>query len=74
MTSELTVSENFELIVNWFLNLLVCNVIEREIKREKIQMKPPKMDDGCIVNGWYTHRSTTDLGYLKIILLDYFLR
>jgi hypothetical protein len=27
--------------VNWFLNLLDCNVIEREIKREKVQMKPP---------------------------------
>ena len=30
-----------ELIVNWFLNLLVPNVIEREIKREKVQMKLP---------------------------------
>ena len=28
------------MIVNWFLNLLDCNVIEREIKREKVQMKP----------------------------------
>ena len=24
------------------MNLLVCNVIEREIKREKVQMKPTK--------------------------------
>ena len=32
----------FELIVNWFLNLLDRNVIEMEIKREKVQMKPPK--------------------------------
>ena len=31
----------FEPIVNWFLNLPVCNVIDREIKREKLQMKPP---------------------------------
>ena len=23
------------------MNLLVCNVIEREIKGEKVQMKPP---------------------------------
>ena len=23
------------------MNLLVCNVIEREIEREKVQMKPP---------------------------------
>ena len=30
----------FELIVNWYLNLLVDNVIKREIKREKVQMKP----------------------------------
>ena len=30
MTSELTSSEYFELIVNWFLNLLDGNVIERE--------------------------------------------
>ena len=30
-----------ELIVNWFLNLLVCNLIEREMEREKVQMKPP---------------------------------
>ena len=29
------------MIVNWFLNLLVCNVIERKIEREKVQMKPP---------------------------------
>ena len=36
MTSELTSSEYFELIVNWFLNLLVRNVIEREIEREKV--------------------------------------
>ena len=41
MTSELTSSKYFELIVNWFLNLLVRNVIEKEIKREKVQMKPP---------------------------------
>ena len=34
-------SKYFELIVNWFLNLLVGNVIEMEIKREKVQMKPP---------------------------------
>ena len=27
--------------MNWFLNLLVCNVNKREIKREKVQMKPP---------------------------------
>ena len=40
MTSELTRSEYFELIVNWFLNLLVRNVTESEIKREKVQMKP----------------------------------
>ena len=26
--------------MNWFLNLLDRNVIEREIKREKVQMKP----------------------------------
>ena len=26
--------------MNWFLNLLVCNINEREIKREKVQMKP----------------------------------
>ena len=26
--------------MNWFLNLLVCNVIEKEIKWEKVQMKP----------------------------------
>ena len=39
MTSELTSSEYFELIVNWFLNLLVRNVIEREIEKEKVQMK-----------------------------------
>ena len=26
--------------MNWFLNLLVRNVIEREIEREKVQMKP----------------------------------
>ena len=38
MTSELTSSEYFQL--NLFLNLLVRNVIEREIKREKVQMKP----------------------------------
>ena len=25
--------------MNWFLNLIVCNVIEREIKREKVKMK-----------------------------------
>ena len=25
------------------LPVLVCNVIEREIKREKVQMKPPIM-------------------------------
>ena len=43
MTSELTSSKYFELIVNWFLNLLVRNVIEREIEREKVQMKPPQM-------------------------------
>ena len=36
-----TISKYFELIVNWFLNLLVRNVNEREIKREKVQMKPP---------------------------------
>ena len=36
MASELTSSEYFELIVN----LLVRNVIEREIEREKVQMKP----------------------------------
>ena len=34
-------SEYFELIVNWLLNLLVCNVIEREIETEKVLMKPP---------------------------------
>ena len=27
--------------MNLFLNLLVCNVIERKIKKEKVQMKPP---------------------------------
>ena len=27
--------------MNWFLNLLDPNVMEREIKREKVQMKPP---------------------------------
>ena len=27
--------------MNFFLNLLVCNVIERKIKKEKVQMKPP---------------------------------
>ena len=27
--------------MNWFLNILDHNVIEREIKREKVQMKPP---------------------------------
>ena len=27
--------------MNWFLNLLVRNVIEREIEREKVQIKPP---------------------------------
>ena len=26
--------------MNWFLNFLIRNVIEREIKREKVQMKP----------------------------------
>ena len=31
------------MIENWFLNLLICNLIEREIKREKVQMKPPKI-------------------------------
>ena len=36
-----TMSKYFELIVNWFLNLLACNFIEREIKRENAQMKPP---------------------------------
>ena len=41
MTSELTSSKYFELIVNRFLNLLVRDVIEREIEREKVQMKPP---------------------------------
>ena len=41
MTSELTSSDYFELIVNCFLNLLVHNVIEREIERENVQMKPP---------------------------------
>ena len=47
-----SISKYFELIViwvvNWFLNLLVCNVIEREIKREKVQMKPPL--DWFIIN------------------------
>ena len=28
--------------MNWFLNLLVCNVIEREIEREQVQMKLPE--------------------------------
>ena len=36
-----TISKYFELIVNWFLNLLVRNIDERKIKREKVQMKPP---------------------------------
>ena len=27
--------------MNWFLNLLVRNVIEREIERERVQTKPP---------------------------------
>ena len=43
MTSELTSSKYFELIVNRFLKLLVRNVIEREIEREKVQMKPPSV-------------------------------
>ena len=41
MTAELTSSKYFELNVNWFLNLLVCNVVEREIEREKVQTKSP---------------------------------
>ena len=35
-----------------FLNLLVRNVIESEIKREKVQMKPPQIwidDQECLV-------------------------
>ena len=43
MTSEIASSKYFELIVNLFLNLLVHNVIEREIDMEKVQMKPPKI-------------------------------
>ena len=41
--------------MNWFLNLLDRNVIEREIKREKVQVKPPlvmvKLLDGLFKNG-----------------------
>ena len=29
------------------VNLLVCNVIEREIEREKVQMKPSYISVGC---------------------------
>ena len=45
MTSELISSEYFELIGEVIpeLILLVRNVIEREIKREKVQMKPPQV-------------------------------
>ena len=41
MTSELSSSEYFEVIVNGFMILLIRNVIEREIERERVQMKPP---------------------------------
>ena len=35
--------------MNWFLNLLVRDVIEREIKKEKVQMKPP--NEFCLFYG-----------------------
>ena len=37
---EIPVQLHLELEVN----SLVCNVIEREIEREKVQMKPPNID------------------------------
>ena len=45
MTSKLTSSKYFELIVNLF----ICNVIEREIEREKVQMKPGGFKPPAIV-------------------------
>jgi hypothetical protein len=36
--------------VNWFLNLLVRNVIEREIEMEKVQMKPLQISSAMSQN------------------------
>ena len=47
LTVELPVQSHLELEVN----LLVCNVIEREIKREKVQMKPPQGDFKGVSDG-----------------------
>ena len=35
----------YQNILNWFLNLLDRNVIEREIKMEKVQMKSPIVEE-----------------------------
>ena len=39
VSSNTTYQNILKLIVNWFLNLLDRNVIEREIKREKVPYK-----------------------------------
>ena len=40
---ELTVEIPVQLHLELEVNLLVCNVIERKIEREKVQMKPPSI-------------------------------
>ena len=45
---ELTVEIPVQLHLELEVNLLVCNVIESEIEREKVQMKPPMVNVGKI--------------------------
>ena len=76
MTSELTSSKYFELIVNWFLNLLVRNVIEREIEKEKVQMKPSQVfkRTQATLNQYLNLMDTTSLciqGPCNILFISY---
>ena len=41
MPFELTVEIPVQLHLELEVNLLVCNVVEREMERERVQMKPP---------------------------------
>ena len=71
MTSELTSSKYFELIVKWFLNLLYWNGNGRRIKQEKVQMKRP-IDCANFVHN--THKTGTSLlSLIKIPMSNSFL-
>ena len=57
--------------MNWYLNLLVCKVIEREIKTEKVQMKPHTVEQLEILDQKDAQSENKVYGFLRNLQGDW---